>query len=221
MLRQLGVDAVAGAAAQGPRGRLRPDPARRREHDDAQAHRRVGPAPADPRPGRQGRADLRHVRRHDPAQQGDHATATRRSSRCSTSRSSATPSAVSWKASKRSSTCPSWATGRCTPCSSARRSSSASGPDVDVHRAARRRPRRRRARRARSSPPPSTPSWPARRASTASWRRWPPHLPSPARVQAGGRTHSGAQSGATTRVDKVDRDAPIASGRTVAFGWPG
>ena len=53
------------ARAGRSRRRQRPDPARRREHDDAPAHRALGPAPADPRPGRPRRPDLRHVRRDD------------------------------------------------------------------------------------------------------------------------------------------------------------
>ena len=65
-------------------GVTRPDPARRREHDDAQAHRALGPARADPRPGRDRGADLRDLRRDDPARGGDRRRRRRRSCRCST-----------------------------------------------------------------------------------------------------------------------------------------
>ena len=69
--RAIGVEAVEVRLPEDLDRRRGPDPARRREHHDAQAHRPLGPARADPGPGPLRRADLRHLRRDDPARDGD------------------------------------------------------------------------------------------------------------------------------------------------------
>ena len=51
-LRAIGVEGVRVREPADLDGRQRADPARRREHDDAPAHRALGPPRADPRPGR-------------------------------------------------------------------------------------------------------------------------------------------------------------------------
>ncbi len=55
-----GVEVRLPGDLDGDRG---PDPARRREHDDAPPDRSMGAARADPRAGPVRGADLRHVRR--------------------------------------------------------------------------------------------------------------------------------------------------------------
>ena len=127
-------------------------------------------------------ADLRHVRRHDPARRTRSPTAMRRSCRCSTSASSATPSVASWTASSRTSTCPSSATGRSTRVFIRAPDRRACRADVDVL-ASSTTAASWRCARATSWPRPSIPSWRARRGSTASSRPWPPNMPSPARAR--------------------------------------
>ena len=147
------------------------------------------------------------------------------SSRCSISRSSGTPSVASWKASNRSSTCPSSAIGRCTRSSSARRSSSVLVPTsmclrIDDGRVV-------AVKQGQSSPRRFIRSLPGRRVSTVSWRRWPLNSPSPAR--AAGDDH--IRFGAARLIDRTRRsgvvarpgargatDRPCGAGRALAPG---
>ena len=73
-----------GAPAGASRRHRRPDPARRREHDDAPPHRPLGDAPADAGPGRARGAPVRDLRGDDRPGPRDRRRRGARSSRCST-----------------------------------------------------------------------------------------------------------------------------------------
>ena len=193
-LRAIGVEGVRVREPADLDGRQRADPARRREHDDAPAHRALGPPRADPRPGRARRPDLRDVRRDDRAgardrrRRGAGPAAARRDRRAQRVR----PPARLVRG--RAATSRSSATRRSTRVFIRAPIIERIGPGRGRPRAARRRPDRGRPRSATSSPRRSTPSSPARRASTGSSRRWPPSTTTRARAPAGATIRPGVRS---------------------------